>query len=171
MKPWMAMIAAGDIAILFGLVALINPDATGSTTITLVSWGLLVVAALQGWAAMTPDSTGARIRAGAIAAASALLGLSMLLGPFGSGVVLRWLVGLLLISSGGAKAYAALEMSGSDNRPLVFGTAAVSAVMGAVVLFGLNLNFGTLLGIELLASGLGLVLLGMDRRRTGSLPV
>ena len=31
-------------------------------------------------------------------------------------------------------------------------------------LFGLNLNFGILLGIELLASGLALVLLAMHRR-------
>ena len=44
------------------------------------------------------------------------------------------------------------------------GTGGVSALMGLVVLFGLNLNFGILLGIELLASGLALVLLAMHRR-------
>lgn len=89
----------------------------------------------------------------------------MLLGPFGDGTLMRWLVGLLLLASGAAKANAGRGMCGAENRPLVFGTGAVSAVMGLVVLLGLNLNFGLLIGVELLASGLGLVLLAMHRRR------
>lgn len=49
----------------------------------------------------------------------------------------------------------------------MLGTAVVSAIMGLVVLFGLNLNFGVLLGVELMASGLAMVLLAMHRRADG----
>lgn len=164
MKSWFPMMAAGIVALLGGLVALVNPTSAGVTTVTLAGWALLLVAALQGWAAYGAATTGARLRAGAIAVAGAFLGLSMLFGPFGSGRLMQILVGLLLLASGGAKVYAARPMAGAQNQMLVFGTGAVSAVMGIVVLLGLNLNFGVLLGIELLASGLGLVLLAMHRR-------
>lgn len=167
MRSWMPMMAAGLVALIGGLVALINPASAAVTTLTLVGWALLIVAVLQGWAAWKSATTGARVRAAGIAAAAAFLGLSLLLGPFGDGTLMRWLVGLLLLASGAAKANAGRGMGAEENRPLVFGTGAVSAVMGLVVLLGLNLNFGLLLGIELLASGLGLVLLAMHRRRSG----
>lgn len=164
MKSWFPMMAAGVVALLGGLFALVNPTSAGVTTVTLAGWALLIVAALQGWAAWRAETTGARLRSGAIALAAAFLGLSMLLGPFGSGRLMQILVGLLLLASGGAKIYAAMPMAGAQNQMLVFGAGAVSAAMGVVVLLGLNLNFGILLGIELLASGLGLVLLAMHRR-------
>lgn len=164
MKSWLPMMAAGVVALLGGLVALVNPLAASIATVTLVGWALLIVAALQGWATYRSETIGARIRAGGIAVAAVFLGLSLLWGPFGDGALFRWLVGLLLLASGGAKTYAARSMGGAQNQPLVYGTGAVSALMGLVVLFGLNLNFGILLGIELLASGLGLLLLGMHRR-------
>lgn len=164
MTSWGAMIAAGALALAGGLFALINPASASVTTVTLVGWALLAVAGLQGWAAWAAPGTGARLRAGAMAAAASFLGLSLLLGPFGDGTLMRWLVGLLLIASGAAKANAGRALTGAQNQPLVFGTAAVSAVTGVVVLLGLNLDFGILLGIELLASGLALVLLGMHRQ-------
>lgn len=164
MTSWGAMMAAGVVALVGGLIALVNPASASVATVTLVGWALIVVAVLQGWAAWQSDTTGARLRAGGIAAAAAFLGLSLLAGPFGDGTMLRWLVGLLLIGSAAAKANAARAMTGAQNQPLVIGAAGVSALMGLVVLFGLNLNFGILLGIELLASGLGLVLLAMHRK-------
>lgn len=170
MQSWLPMMAAGLIGLLGGLFALINPTSASVATTTLAGWALIVVAGLQGWAAWTSETNGARLRAGGIAAAAAFLGLSLLLGPFGDGTLMRWLVGLLLLASGAAKANAGRAMTpdhkgGDQNRPLVYGTGAVSAVLGLTVLLGANLNFGILLGVELLASGLGLILLGMYRRR------
>ena len=84
--------------------------------------------------------------------------------PFGSGALMQMLIGLLLVASGAAKLWIGRSMKGAPNFPLVMGTGAVSAVIGLVVLLGLNLNFGILLGVELLSSGLALVLLAMHRR-------
>ncbi|PID36347.1 MAG: hypothetical protein CR993_05785 [Rhodobacterales bacterium] len=165
MNPWFSMMLAGAIALVGGLFALINPTQTAITTIALVGWSLILVAALQGWAAYRAVEFWARIRAAAIAVATGFLGISMIFGPFGDGTLMRWLVGLLLIASGASKAWAAYgAMSGSQNQMLVYGTGAVSALLGLVILLGMNMDFGLLLGIELLASGLGLVLLAMQRR-------
>lgn len=167
MTSWLAMLAAGVAGLLGGLIALVNPTSASVATVTLAGWALLIVAALQAWATYKSQTTTLRIRAGAIAAAAAFLGLSLLLGPFGDGGLMRVLTGALLVASGGAKLYAAWQMGPAENKPLVYGTGAVSVFLGLVVLLGLNLNFGILLGVELLASGLALVLLGMYRRAKG----
>lgn len=164
MKSWLPMMAAGLAALVGGLVALINPASASVATTTLAGWALLIVAGFQGWAAWKSDATRARIGAGLIAAACLFLSLSLLIEPFGDGSLIQILIGVLLIASGGAKIWAGRAMKGAPNFPLILGTGAVSALMGLVVLFGLNLNFGILLGIELLASGLALVLLAMHRR-------
>ena len=164
MKAWLPMLMAGLAALAGGFLALINPVSASVATVTLAGWAFLIVAAVQGWGAWNAQDRTPRIRAGLIAAVSAFLGLSLLLGPFGDGSLIQILIGLLLIGSGGAKIWAGRAMKGAPNFPLVLGTGAVSALMGQVVLFGLNLNFGILLGIELLASGLALVLLAMHRR-------
>lgn len=167
MRSWLPMMAAGVVALIGGLFALINPLSTAATTVTLAGWAFLLVAVFQGWAAWKSETTASRIRAGLIAAAALFLALSLLFGPFGNGVIMQVLVGALLIASGGAKLWASRALRDTDTMPLVLGAAAVSAVMGLVVIFGLNLNLGILLGVELLASGLSLVLLAMNRKRNG----
>ncbi|WBU63030.1 HdeD family acid-resistance protein [Paracoccus aerodenitrificans] len=166
MTSWLPMMAAGLAALIGGVLALINPVAAAVTTVRLVSWVMLIVALLQGWAAYRSDGKGAQIRAAAIAAAAFFLSMVIMFGnPAESGII-RILVGLCLVGSGAAKLYAARVMKGTDKFPLMAGTGVVSLILGLVVWFGLSLNFGSLLGLELLASGLGLVLLAMYRRKT-----
>ena len=164
MKSWMPMLAAGLAALIGGLFALINPTGAAVTTVTLVGWALIIVAALQGWAAWKSLTTGARIRSGAIAAIALLLALFLVFGDPAQSRLLRIVITVLLLASGGAKIYAAQAMKGEQNMPLVVGAGVVSLFLGLVLMIGLNPNFGVLLGIELLATGLGLVLLGMFRR-------
>ncbi|MFV0294081.1 MAG: hypothetical protein ACK5II_13075 [Paracoccus sp. (in: a-proteobacteria)] len=165
MKSWLPMIAAGTAALLGGFVALINPTGASMKTVTLVGWALLIVAGLQGWAAWKAESNGPRIRAGVVAGAALFLSLSLLFGNPAESSLIRILVGLLLLGSAAAKVYMTRIMPGAENMPLVLGTAGVSAVLGLLILFGIGMhNFGVLLGLELLASGLALVLLAMYRK-------
>lgn len=166
MTSWLMMLFAGLVALAGGLFALLHPDDASIATTTIVSYVLLIMAAIQGIAAYRAQKTTARIWAGGIAAVAGFLGLSIMFGPFGSGWILQWLVGLLLIVSGAAKANAARAMAGEDNQYVVYGTGAVSAVLGLVVLLGYNLDFGLMLAVELLASGVGLVLLALFRRQS-----
>ncbi len=167
MSGWFAMMAAGAAAVVGGLLALINPVSASVATVTLAGWAFLIVAAVQGWGAWNAQDRTPRIRAGLIAAVAAFLGLSLLLGPFGDGRLMQILIGLLLIGSGAIKGWISRDLRHAQNFPLMLGTAVVSAVMGLVVLFGLNLNFGILLGVELMSSGLAMVLLAMHRRSHG----
>ena len=167
MKAWLPMLMAGLAALAGGFLALINPVSASVATVTLAGWAFLIVAAVQGWGAWNAQDRTPRIRAGLIAAVSAFLGLSLLLGPFGDGRLMQILIGLLLIGSGAVKGWISRDLRHAQNFPLMLGTAVVSAIMGLVVLFGLNLNFGVLLGVELMASGLAMVLLAMHRRADG----
>lgn len=167
MKSWAPMMIAGLAALIGGLLALINPTGAAVTTLTLVSWALLVVAGLQGYAAYKSVENGAKIRAGAIAAVALILALVLFFGNPAESWLIRLFVALILIGSGAVKIYASRAMAGEQHAMLVVGCGGVSVVLGIVVLMGLNLNFGILLGIELLATGLGLVLLAMHRRANG----
>lgn len=164
MTSWTLMMAAGLAALIGGLLALINPTGAALTTLTLVGWALLIVGVLQGWAAWRAIGNGARIRAGMIAGAALLLALFVFFGDPGQSRLLRILVVLLLLGSGAAKIYASRVMAGDQNMPLVVGSGIVSLAMGLVLMLGLTPDFGVLLGVELLATGLGLILLAMHRR-------
>lgn len=164
MTSWLPMMTAGIVAVAGGLLALANPTSAGVTTAALAGWALIVAAALLGWSAWRAETTGARIRAGLIGAAALPLGVSLLLGPFGDGSLTRVAIGLILIASAAAKLWAGGTMTGSENKPLMLGAGGASALLGLTALLGLNLNFGVLLGVELLASGLALILLAMHRR-------
>ena len=74
MSAWLPMMAAGIVALLGGLLALINPVSASVATVTLAGWALLIVAGLQGWAAWKSLTVTTRIRAGLIAARHRPLG-------------------------------------------------------------------------------------------------
>lgn len=168
MTSWLPMMAAGLVAIIGGLFALINPTGASITTITLVGWVLLLAAALQTGAAWKSTSHGARIRAGAIAAASFLLALIIFFGNPGENVLIRTLAAFVLIASGGTKIYASRALSGDQNTPIIIGSGAVSIIMGLVLLFGLSQNFGIIISIELLTTGLTLIMLSLHRKNHAS---
>ncbi len=164
MKSWLPMIVAGLVALIGGIIALLNPATAGIATTTVVGWALVIVALLQAWATYRSKTTGAKMRAGAITLATAFLGLSLLFGPFGDGTLLRWLIIILLLASGASKIYAARAMHSAPRKPLAYGAGAVSLALGALILFGVNLNLGILLGNELLSTGVALIVLAMDKR-------
>ncbi|SLN28648.1 hypothetical protein ROA7450_01191 [Roseovarius albus] len=166
MKHWMLWLLAGIIAVVCGVWALINPSAAGTTTEVLVGGGLLVVGGLQGYAAYT--SEGFKARGGAIlgAAVALFLGLSLVLGPFGDGTVLRWIVGGLLVGAGIGKFMAAREIKEDSLAQYIMMAAAVSAVLGVIVLLGgLGIALGLIVALELLALGVTLIILSLRRKK------
>ena len=166
MKRWILWLIAGIIAVVCGLWALFNPSAAGLTTEVLVGSSLLVVGGLQGYAAYT--SEGFKARGGAIlgAAVALFLGLSLVLGPFGDGTILRWLVGGLLILAGVGKFIAAQEIRDDNLSQYVKMAAAVSAVLGVIVLLGgLGITLGLIVALELLSLGASLIILSLRRKK------
>ena len=165
MKNWLVLLVAGLVALLGGLVAIVSPQSFGAAAVTLTGWALIVIAVLQGWAAWKSANMAARLGAGAMATAALLLGVSLLFGPFGDGGLMRILLGLLLLVSGGGKLWVGYtEMRRALNYPLFMGSGGVSVLLGLLVLIGIGASLGTLLGVELLASGLALVLLALRQK-------
>lgn len=165
MKHWMLWLLAGIVALIGGLAALFNLGSASSLTLTLGGWALILVGALQGWAAYKAPSVPTMIGAGLLALAGVFLGLSLLFGPFGDGRVLQFLLGALLIASGAAKLWVGRSLHGDRVFPVLLGAGGVSAILGAIVLLGVTINFGLVVALELLASGVALVLLSLRLKR------
>ena len=166
MKHWMLWLLAGVIAVTCGLWALINPSTAGTTTEVIVGGGLLVVGGLQGYAAYTSEGFKARGAAILGAAVALFLGLSLLLGPFGDGSILRWIVGGSLVAAGVGKLMAAREIKEDSLSQYIMMAAAVSAVLGVIVLLGgLGITLGLIVALELLALGVTLIILSLRRKK------
>jgi uncharacterized membrane protein HdeD (DUF308 family) len=154
-------IAAGAVALVGGVWGLFNPTAAQFASTTIAGWALLIMGALQGRAAW--QATAARERAGAIlfAAAGLFLGLSLLFGPFGDGNLLKTILGVLLLVSGGAKFWMGRELRNDRLYPVMLVAAGVSILLGGLVFAGTAWTLGFILSLELLADGAALVVLGL----------
>ncbi|MBB3994832.1 uncharacterized membrane protein HdeD (DUF308 family) [Sulfitobacter undariae] len=173
MKNWALWLCVGIISLIGGLLALFNPLSASIAATTLAGWALLFVGALQGWSAWKSAGFKARTGAGIAAAASLLMGLVLLFGPFGDGTFLRYALTALLIISGAAKLWAARHIRGDDLHLVVLGAGGVSVLLGLVVLTGfpgfLAGSLGAILGLELMANGAALVVLSLRRRKVAPL--
>lgn len=167
MKNWLWWLLAGIVALVGGVLGLINPNAAQITSTTIAGWALLAMGLLQGRAAW--KSTALRERAGAalFAAAGLFLGLSLLLGPFGDGTFLRWLLGGLLVLGGLAKLWIGRRSATDPLFWAVIGAGALSALLGALVLFGAALQLGVILSLELSGSGAALVVMALRLEKSG----
>ena len=161
MKNWMLWLLAGLVALVGGLLGLFNPNAAQMTSTTIAGWALLLMGLLQGRAAMKSSALNERAGAGVFALAGVFLGLSLLLGPFGDGTLLRWLLGGLLLVSGAAKLWIGRRCQTDALFWGVVGAGALSLLLSVLVLAGAGLQLGTILSLELLGSGAALTIMAL----------
>jgi len=161
MKNWLWWLLAGLVAFAGGVLGLINPTAAQIASTTIAGWALVVMALLQARAAWTSTAFRERAGAGLFAAAGLFLGASLLLGPFGDGTLLRWLLGGLLVVAGLAKLWIGRRYKSDPLFWAVIGAGALSVVLALLVLSGANLKLGVILSLELLGSGVALVVMAV----------
>ena len=161
MKNWLWWLLAGLVALAGGVLGLLNPAAAQIASTTIAGWALVAMALLQGRAAWT--STAFRERAGAavFAGAGLFLGLSLLMGPFGDGTLLRWLLGGLLLVGGLAKLWIGRRCRADPLFWVAVAAGALSIVMGGLILAGPGPQLGVILSLELLGSGAALVVMAL----------
>lgn len=165
MKPSMTRIFVGVLSVIAGLLAVFNPLSASVAATTLTGWALVIVGALQGYSAW--QSTGMRVRLGTgIGAAAALsMGLLLLFGSFAEGSFLRTLLGVLLLISGVAKLWFSRQLRQDPLFLVIIAAGVVSLLLGAAVLTGvpgfLARSLGVVLGLELMANGVALIVLSM----------
>jgi len=161
MKNWLWWLLAGLIALAGGILGLVNPNAAQITSTTIAGWALVLMGFLQGRAAWKSSAFRERAGAGLFAAAGLFLGLSLLLGPFGDGTLLRWLLGGLLIVGGLAKLWIGRRYRTDPLFWAVVAAGALSVLLGGLVLLGVALQLGVILSLELLGSGAALVVMAL----------
>ena len=161
MKNWLWWLMAGLVALAGGLLGLVNPEAAQLTSTTIAGIALVLMGLLQGRAAWKSSALRERAGAALFAAAGLFLGLSLLIGPFGDGTVLIWLLGGLLIIGGLAKLWIGRRCRTHPPFWVVVAAGAVSLVLGLLVLLGLGPRLGVIVSLELLGSGAALVVMAL----------
>ena len=165
MNNWLWWLLAGLIALAGGVLGLVNPNAAQITSTTIAGWALVLVGLVQGRATWKSVAFRDRAGAGLLAAAGLFLGLTLLLGPFGDGTLLRWLLGGLLVVAGLAKLWIGRRCKSDPLFWAVIGAGALSVVLGMLVLAGAGLTLGAILSLELLGSGVALVVMAVRLER------
>ncbi|NHQ75787.1 hypothetical protein HAT86_15145 [Roseovarius gahaiensis] len=166
MKNWLWWLLAGLVALVGGVLGLINPNAAQITSTTIAGWALVMMGLFQGCAGWNSTAFRERAGAGLLAATGLFIGLSLLIGPFGDGTLLRWILGGLLVVSGLAKLWVGLRYHNDKLFWAVIGAGGLSIVLGLYVLAGGGLKLGFILSLELLGSGTALVVMAVRKEKS-----
>jgi uncharacterized membrane protein HdeD (DUF308 family) len=159
----------GAFFVLGGILALANPFAASLTVTVLTGAVFLVGGVLQTWFAFSDQTMPHRVWNGFIGLVGILAGVSLLANPLGGVLSLTLLLAILFVMTGVARIAGAIALRGN----VLFWPLLLSGV-ASVVLGGLILTMfpdaasnvlGLLLGLELVAEGVALVILGIAARK------
>jgi len=165
---WGAIVAFGVLLMALGFASLVFAFASTLAMVTLNGVFFIVAGAAeigvgmhaQGWGRFFLWVLGGLI--------NLAFGVLCILHPIFASVWLTLLLGAALIAAGVVRAYLAFQLPSGPPRTLVFLAAAVTFVLGAMILMNWPFSsfyvLGTLLGIELLFHGAGWVSFGMGLR-------
>lgn len=159
---------SGTALFIGGMLAIFNPLAATLTAEQIAAWVFLLSGAAQIWAGLRqrpPLSRGPSILLGAL---GFFVGISLLLKPFEGIVALTLLVAMFFVLSGVAKVVLAFALAKGQAFWLLGLSGLVSIGLGAMILAKFPAStavvLGTLLSIDLIASGIALLAFGWALR-------
>ena len=163
------LIILGVLLILGGVLTLIHPFPASLTIEIFAGWAFLVLGILQIVAAFRHRGDGSALWLGLIGALMALIGVELLRDPLAGLVALTAVVAIAFIVSGLIKL---ALWNGLRGTPFGWGillSGAVSILLGIMVLTNIPMSaavlLGTLLGIEMISSGVTTLLLASALRQ------
>jgi membrane protein HdeD len=171
MKNSTKLMLLGALAILFGVIVLGNAAMASVAVVALTAGVLLVGGGFQIIGGFSVDSTGGKLLAWLTGALMLLLGWSFLANPLQGVISLAMLILILLAIGGVARLVYAWRLRSTGLFWPMLLSGALSILLAAYILSSPEatmLLLGTLLGVEMLLSGVGLVLFGQFLRRNGS---
>jgi len=159
----------GVLSLIGGVLALLNPFAGSLAAVALAGWAFLAIGLLQIAAVFTAEGTGNKIWFGLLGALSTYLGISLFSNPLAGMITLTLAVALMLIASGVLRLIASFDFKGTNAFWLLLLSAAISVILGAMILAGYPEStvsiLGIFLGVELISSGVSLIgLSGLAKR-------
>jgi uncharacterized membrane protein HdeD (DUF308 family) len=165
MKHWFLLLVAGLVAVLGGVIALLNPVAATITATTIVAWLFLFMGALQVVAAFGTMGMWTRIWTAALGALAIVIGGWILTNPIAGTLVLTWTIGVLFLVEGIVKLVLAFVARQSPYFWAMLLSGAVSVVLGGMILgrfpeTALTIP-GILMAVDLISTGVALVALAL----------
>jgi uncharacterized membrane protein HdeD (DUF308 family) len=177
-KHWTIWMIVGAVAIVGGIVALVDPfshdigvevEALNLALEYFVGWlfsGIGAATALLGWRV----GGNLRMRIFPIGVVVLLIGLFFLLDPTAGSTVLKILMALALIASGAMKAILGFEMRPARVAWWTMGAGAISLLVGLLVLIDFPASAGValafFLAFDIMATGAMLVVMAIRHRAT-----
>ena len=161
-------ILLGLIALLGGVLALLNPLAASLAVTTLVGIFFLIGGAGQLWLAFSRPGMPSRGWTGFIGALALVGGISLIADPFGGLVTLTVLLGVLLILSGIGRLLMAMALRKTPFFWFLLIGGAASVLIGGLIFGNIaeaaTVLLGLLLGLQLILDGVALLALGIASR-------
>jgi uncharacterized membrane protein HdeD (DUF308 family) len=171
MNNWVFLLIAGLIAIVGGIIALLNPLAATITAVMLTGWILVAVGVIEVIGVFTATGWGARLWSLVLGILTVILGLYILANPILSTLALTWLAGILFLAMGATKIVLSFRMRGTGYFWIVLLSGVVSVGLGVMVLSNFPYSaasiLGILLAVELISIGVANIALSMRLRETG----
>ncbi|WP_306152077.1 DUF308 domain-containing protein [Roseovarius sp. MMSF_3281] len=164
MKTRVSQAGAGIVALVGGLLGLLNPITAQIASTTIAGFALVIMGLLQGRTALHPENMKERVGAAIFAVAGLFLGLSLLFGAFGNGSLLSFILGTLLLVSGAAKLWLSRILENGSFSYTLIALGFVSVVLGLLVFASVEMRLGFILSFELLVDGVALLILALCRK-------
>ncbi len=169
MRTGTLLILLGIVLMVGGGLALANPFAASLAVTTLVGAFLLLAGVLQLGVALVNSAVPHRLWTGFVGLLGLLAGLSLLTDPLAGVVSLTLLVGIVLLMTGAVRLGMAWRLRQTPLFWFLLLSGAASVLIGVLVAGNIAAAatsfLGLLLGIQLLADGIGLIALGLIGRR------
>jgi uncharacterized membrane protein HdeD (DUF308 family) len=167
-EKWAAITAFGVLLVVLGFVALFFSLVATIVTVTLNGVLFLIAGGAEIGIGMHSRTWGRFffwVLGGLLYLAAGVLCIA---NPVLASVALTLILGAALIAAGAVRAYLAFQLPADQPRALVFVAAAVTILLGLVIVTHWPLDsvyvLGTLLGLDLLFHGVGWVSFGMGLR-------
>jgi uncharacterized membrane protein HdeD (DUF308 family) len=168
MKHWYLLLAAGAIAIVGGIAALLNPMAATLTATVLAGWMFVIVGVVLLATLFSEMGWGRRLWTILLGALAVWLGLNILGNPLEGAVALTLVVGLSFLAEGLVKLILAWGTRGTPWFWMVLLSGAVSVLLGGMILSNFPQSAATILGIllavDLISTGISMVALSLHAR-------
>ncbi|MBL6813977.1 MAG: DUF308 domain-containing protein [Pseudomonadales bacterium] len=163
-KTWSLII--GILLIGTGVIVLFNPFEGTMAVEIVAAWAFIIGGIMKLIAVFTSHGWKSRLASLVLGAVFLWLGIALLMHPYDGVDVMMLVFGLGFLISGTAKLVHAIAHFHEDHFVLSLLASIVSIGLGIVVLVKLSslspILFGVLLGVELLASGIGVLCIRSD---------
>lgn len=165
MSNWFVMLVIGILSVILGVLALANPFEASITATLLAAWSFIILGVLQIIASFRAPSAGGKIIGVLLGLLAFVIGTNIVAEPLQGLLTLTVAAGVMFLVSGAFKAWFGFANTQGAPRIAMLLSAAVSLILGMMVLNNFPQSaavlLGVLLAVELLSSGISFIALAL----------